>query len=280
MTNQIQKASPNKMQTLQDVLKKYQGAFQAVLPKHMSPERIVKMALSDVRNSPQLLQCDPKSLALALLQMSELALEPGSALGHAYFVPYKNECKMIVGYRGMIELVRRSGRVTAIDAQVVREGDQIDFDLGDTPYLKHKPKLCKRGEKAGDVVAAYAIARVAGSDAPVIEIMDVGQVDAIRSRSKSGGNGPWVTDYAEMARKTVVRRICKRLPMSVEVARVVQQEEREERDEAPDYSHLADTSPEARELVGEGELAPALGAPEGDALKDALKARAVDSAVA
>jgi recombination protein RecT len=275
MSNQIQKA---KMGTLQDVLNKYKGAFQSVLPKHMSPDRIVKMALSDVRNSPQLLQCDPRSLALALLQMSELGLEPGSALGHAYFVPYKNECKMIVGYRGMIELVRRSGRVTAIDAQVVRDGDAIDYDLGDTPYLKHKPKLRKRGEKEGEVIAVYAIARVAGSDAPVIEIMDVGQIDAIRGRSKSGGSGPWSTDYAEMARKTVVRRICKRLPMTVEVARVLQTEEREERNEAPDYSHLAEGSPEAAELVGE--TAPALPAGDGDALKDALKARAGETAAA
>jgi recombination protein RecT len=187
-----------------------------VLPRTLTPERLVKIAIQAVAKTPDLLKCDPGSIYLAVHHAAQLGLEPGGPLGGAYLVPYKATCQLIVGYRGLIDLARRSGQILSIEARVVRDGDTFTLEYGLSPVLTHKPNL--KATTPGELQFVYAVAclRDGGKQC---EVMTRAEVDAIRNRSKASKSGPWVTDYEEMARKTVVRRLCKYLPLTVELAR-------------------------------------------------------------
>lgn len=183
-----------------------------VLPKHMTPERVVKVALTAYNRTPALANCSMQSIFMAIMQASELGLEPGGALGHVYLVPYGNQCQFILGYRGMIELARRSGEIESLEAHVVHANDAFEVEFGLETKLRHKP--CLSGE-AGEMCFVYALAKLKGG-AIQFEVMTKSQVDAIKNRSRASKNGPWVTDYEEMARKSCVRRLFKYLPVSCE----------------------------------------------------------------
>ena len=226
------------------------------LPKHLTAERVIKVALLAASRTPTLLNCTPESFVLAVIQASQLGLEAGSPLGEAYLVPYKDQCTLIVGYRGLIALARRSGEIEAIEAHVVHAKDTLklayglDAELVHTPWMPTPPEnLDELADEAlaeweknahpGPMTAVYAVARLKGGVRQV-EVMTRAEVDAIRRRSRASGSGPWVTDYEEMAKKTVVRRIAKYLPMSIEMAAALDDADRRERGEAIDVTALAD----------------------------------------
>lgn len=155
------------------------------------------------------------------MQSAQLGLEPDTPLGESYLVPFRNnkrgcmEVQMIPGYRGLIKLARQSEEISGVDAQVVYEKDDFELEFGLQQKLVHKPYL--DGER-GKTRLFYAIVRSKTLEAePIIELMTLDQIDAIRKRSKAGQNGPWVTDYEEMGRKTVIKRALKRAPMSTEL---------------------------------------------------------------
>lgn len=217
--------SKERMQTLTAYLNKSMPAIRAVLPKHMTAERMMKIVAASASRQPELLECTPLSIAQAVVMASQLGLEPVGALGHAYLVPYKNrknnyqkEIQLIIGYRGMIDLARRSGHIASIEAHVIYERDTFDVRFGLESKLEHKPYLGR--EHPGDVVAVYAIATFKGGEKQP-EVMPIQEIERIRSRSQAANNGPWVTDFEEMARKTVVKRLCKYLPLSVEMANAI-----------------------------------------------------------
>lgn len=214
-----------RMQTLNAYLTKSMPAIKAVLPKHMTAERMMRIVAASASRQPELLECTPLSIAQAVVMSSQLGLEPVGPLGHAYLVPYKNkknnyrkEVQLIIGYKGMIDLARRSGNVAMIEAHAIYERDAYDVRYGLESKLEHRPYLGK--ESRGDIVLVYAIATFRdGMKQP--EVMTIGEVEDIRSRSMAANNGPWVTDFTEMARKTVVKRLCKYLPLSVEMANAI-----------------------------------------------------------
>lgn len=240
-----------------------------VLPKHLTPERVIKVAITAASRTPALLRCTQESFALAVIQASQLGLEAGSPLGEAYLVPFGTECQLIVGYRGFIALARRSGEMESIEARVVHARDAFEIEYGLDPRLIHRPFMApppvelstdpkkREGEFAewsarsdpGPLVAVYAVARLKGGQTQV-EVMTRAQVEAIRQRSRASSNGPWVTDYNEMARKTVVRRLVKYLPLSIEMAEAVAHDDRTERGEPIDATAVV----EGMEL-GAGEIA-------------------------
>ena len=162
-----------------------------------------------------------KSLLGAVIQSSQLGLEPGTVLGHAYLVPYRNkktgttEAQFILGYRGMIDLARRSGQIESIAAQAVHAHDEFEFAYGLNETLVHKPAMT--GDR-GDIIAFYAIAKLKGGG-HAFEVMPRADVDAVMRSSQSRGQwGPWKDHYSEMGRKTVIRRLAKYLPLSIEFA--------------------------------------------------------------
>ena len=216
--------------TFAGMLERMKPQLAAALPRHLSADRMVRVALTCYRLNPGLAECTPKSVLAAVVQCSQLGLEPG-LLGQAYLVPIKRqwkddsgrwhsqmECQFIPGYRGLIALARRSGEVTSIDAEIVYEQDEFELALGLEPRIVHRPRL--DGDR-GQPRLAYAIARFREGGFQ-FQWMTIAQIETIRAGSKADdGFGPWSTDYDEMVRKTVVRRLCKYLPMSVEMANAV-----------------------------------------------------------
>lgn len=196
-----------------DMLEKNKAGMAQAIPKHMSIDRFTRIALSELRANPKLLECNPASLMSCLVKSSQLGLEVGAALGHAYLVPYKTECTLIIGYRGLITLARRSGEIISITARIVHENDLFELEYGLDEKLKHVPAI----DDPGKMTHVYAVAKLRDGGIQY-DVMTRAEVEAIRKRSRAGNGGPWVSDYEEMARKTVLRRLCKYLPISIELS--------------------------------------------------------------
>lgn len=218
--DKIQKSGTSAISILRDLLEKSKERFQDVIPKHLSADRLVRVAIVACSRTPQLLQCSPVSVLNSVMQAAQLGLEPGGPLGDAYLVPYKDTCQLIVGYRGMIALARRSGQIESLEAHVVHAKDRFVCRYGLSPVLEHEPDW---SDNPGPPVAVYAVAKLKDGGTQS-EVMTKAQIDSIRGRSRASGSGPWVSDYDEMARKTVVRRLCKYLPLSVEAIEALEQD--------------------------------------------------------
>ncbi len=229
-------------------LTKMEKQLAMALPKHIKPERLTRIILTEMTKTPKLLDCTDASLFGAILQAAQLGLEPGGVLGQSYLVPYFNnkvrrlECQLIPGYKGLVKLAYQSGEVGAIRARVVREKDEFNYEYGMREVLIHKPH---RGSDAGGLVAVYAVAKIKGIDEEQFLVLERWEIDAIRDRSKSSSSGPWVTDFDEMAKKSALRRLCKLLPASVEndaLARAVAIDERVEAGLDQEFESIIDVT--------------------------------------
>ncbi|CAJ3096418.1 RecT protein [Burkholderia pseudomallei] len=208
------------------------GTLAAVLPRHVSPDRMLKIALGALRTTPKLMECTVESLMGAVVQCSQLGLEPNTPLGHAYLIPFekkrkvgnewvtdKVETQIVIGYKGLIDLARRSGQVVSIAAHAVHEHDHFDYAFGLDEKLEHKPAMSTRGR----VIAFYAVAKLVGGG-HAFEVMSAEQVNEIRDASQNykfardKSKTVWGQHYEEMGRKTVLRRLFKYLPVSIELA--------------------------------------------------------------
>lgn len=194
------------------------------LPKHMDAERMGRIALTEFKKNKALASCSPDSFFGSLMTASQLGLEPGP-LGLAYLIPYKGQVTLQLGYRGLLELVWRSGKVDTIYAYPVFEGDDFVYQLGISPDIKHTP--C--GEDDPDkLLFVYAVAWIKDAALPRLEVMSRQQVETIRKRSSGAASGkstPWSTDFVEMARKTALKRLCKTLPLSIEIQSKIAKDE-------------------------------------------------------
>ena len=195
------------------------------IPKNLTVERLLRVSMTAIRNNPKLLDCSQQSLLACIMGCATLGLEPEPFLGQAYMVPYFNkkknclEAQLIPGYRGYITLARRSGEVQSVQAQVVYENDFFNLQYGLRETLDHTPAEGDRGEVKG----AYVIFRYKDGSYS-FDYMPKSDIDKIKGRSKSANSGPWVTDYPEMAKKTVIRRHVKLAPLSVELAKATEME--------------------------------------------------------
>lgn len=203
-------------QTFPQMLESYKGEIEKALPRHMSGDRMVRVALTAFRQNTDLAKCDPKSIFAAIIISSQLGLEIG-VLGHAYLVPYKTECTLIPGWRGLVDLVSRAGRAT-VWTGAVYEGDEFNYRLGDSPFLDHVPA---GGEDTFETLThVYAIGRVKGSDWPVIEVWTKAKVQRHRDKHNKVGASHYSYKYFEAyGRKVALMQVLKYVPLSVEVAR-------------------------------------------------------------
>ena len=224
-TKNTEAAPPSPAQTIAAYLKKMGPEIEKALPKHMDADRMARIALTTIRTNPKLLECSVPSLLGAVMQSAQLGLEPG-LVGHCYFVPFKNgktgqsEVQFIIGYKGMIDLARRSGNIESIYAHAVYANDTFEYEYGLHPKLVHKPAMTERGEFIG----AYAVAHFKDGGYQ-FEFMPKEEIERRRKRSKAANAGPWVTDYEEMAKKTVIRHMWKYLPISIEIQQQAAQDE-------------------------------------------------------
>lgn len=252
-----------------------QSQIKAALPRHMTAERMARIATTEMRKVPKLGQCDPMSFLGAVIQCAQLGLEPGNALGHAYILPFdkrekvggqwktvRTEAQVIIGYRGMIDLARRSGQIISIDARAVYDGDKFECVLGLDPKIDHVPDWQNAARAdASKLRFVYAVAKLKDGGLQ-FDVMSRAEIEAIRARSKSADNGPWVTDFPAMALKTVVRRLFKFLPVSIEIQQAVGLDEMAEHGISQQNAGVLDGDyiTEAEEPTGE---LPAPDAPTG-----------------
>lgn len=255
--NEVAKDKPK---TIDDYIRQMAPAMAEALPKHMDVDRLTRLTMTTIRTTPQLREADVSSLLGAVMQAAQLGLEPG-LLGQCYLLPFRNnkkgitEVQFIIGYKGMIDLARRSGHIQSIYAHSVHENDHFEYALGLEPKLEHKPTM---DADKGAFIGAYAVAHFKDGGYQ-FEFMSKAEIDKRKGRSKSGNSSysPWATDYEEMAKKTVVRHMWKYLPISVEMQQQVSYDEgtgRNVRDitpqdndtflEAPDYDLLQAPSQE------------------------------------
>ena len=188
------------------------------LPKHMTPDRFVRVGLTALMKTPKLMDCTPESVIQCMLNCSALGLEPDGRRAH--LIPYGTTCTLIIDYKGIVELAKRSGDVSNVFTQIVCDKDAFTWENGE---VKHQIDF--RNER-GPMYATYAVITFKDGSKQT-DVMTKGEVDAIRKRSRASGAGPWVTDYNEMAKKTVFKRASKWIVLSPEIADAL------EKDDAP-----------------------------------------------
>lgn len=199
-------------------IEKMAPQFKAALPSHVPVERFVRTTLTAVQTNPQLMQADRRTLFAAATKAAQMGLMPDGREGA--IVTFKDQAQWMPMVAGIMKLVRNSGEISTWSVQAVYENDQFDFCLGDDEHITHKPTLASRGK----MIAVYSIVTMKDGEKSR-EVMSVEDVEAIRRRSRSGQSGPWVTDFAEMAKKTVVRRHAKRLPLSTDIDGVIREDD-------------------------------------------------------
>lgn len=215
-TNSLLASLPNEApqapQNARSLLVKYKNEISKALPKHMSPDRMARIAVTEMRKNPKLLNGSAESLFGAIIQCAQLGLEPGGALGHVYLVPYGRDIQVQIGFRGMIELGYRSGYLNTIYAAAAYEADEFSVELGTSPAITHIPALKPESEK-GALTFFYAVADTKGGKQFVYMSLE----DVCRIRDSGRFKNPiWAKHFVEMAKKTVIRRLFKIMPMSSE----------------------------------------------------------------
>lgn len=212
--------------TIADLINRQRSEIARALPKHMDADRLARIATTTIKTTPKLMECSAQSLLGALMLSAQTGMEPGP-LGHAYLVPRRikgtMECQWMLGYKGIIELARRSGQIMSIEAREVCANDHFEYAYGLDEKLEHQPFM--DGER-GPIVAFWGLAKFRDGGHYFL-VMSKSDVDAAKERSDSAkaGFGPWITDYAAMGRKTVIRRMAPFLPLSAEQAQVMAHDE-------------------------------------------------------
>jgi recombination protein RecT len=220
--------------TLKPFLEQSHERLTAVLPRYLTPERVVQVVSTLVYRTPSLQKCPPDSVLAAVMQASELGLDLSPGMGEAYLVPYWNkragvhECQFQPGYKGLVKLARQSGEIASIRAEIVREGEPFVYRYDPDLTLLHEPHV----GSDDPVVLVYAVAKLANGERQAA-VLARAEVEAVRARSRSGGEGPWVTDWPEMAKKTAVRRLCKLLPRSLDLGRALEADDQQYAPDGP-----------------------------------------------
>lgn len=246
-TNESQALAVQQKQQLAQVrrlLEESMNGLKMALPKHIPAEYLMRVVLTSVQRTPDLLKCHPITLLGAVFQAAQLGLVPDGVLGQAYLVPFRNskknrmEVQFIPGYKGLIALARRSGEVSTVNAEVVHAKDSFKYALGINPILEHVPTELA---DPGPITHVYAYARLRDGGFQMV-VMNMRQVDAIRKRSQAArsGSSPWTTDPEWMIKKTALKQLCKLLPASTELQRAVGLDERADIGLPQDLSILAD----------------------------------------
>ncbi len=222
--------------SLADEIKRMEPHFQLAMPKGAEATQLVRDALTALRMTPKLIECEQSSVLGSLMTCAQLGLRPG-VLGHAWLLPFWTtkmrkvgdrwisgyKAQLVLGYQGLIELAHRSGRVASIAARTVYEGDTFEVDYGIADTLTHKPNLF--GDRGGPIAYYAAVKFVNGGHAfYVMSHREMTQYRDLHATAKTREGkvfGPWVDHFEGMAHKTVVRQLAKWMPKSAELAQAL-----------------------------------------------------------
>lgn len=224
--------------TMKAYISKMQGEIAKALPSVITPERFTRIVTSALSATPALAECTPASFLGAMMTAAQLGMEPNTPLGQAYLIPYKNhgqrECQFQLGYKGLIDLAYRSGEVSIIQAHEVCENDEFTYSFGLDPQLVHKPAVKDRG----DVICYYAMFRTKDGGFG-FEVMSVDDIRKHAQKfSKAYDNGPWQTNFDEMAKKTVLKKALKYAPLKSDFVRGAAADESVKHNISPDMSEV------------------------------------------
>lgn len=216
-----------KAMSIADLIKAMEPEIRKALPEVITPERFTRMAMSALNTTPKLQECVPVSFLVALMNAAQLGLEPNTPLGQAYLIPYKNngvlECQFQIGYKGLIDLSYRNPQMQVIQAQVVYENDEFEYELGLNPRLVHRPNLLRQGE----VRAFYGLFKLTNGGFG-FEVMSRTEMDRYakeHSKSYDSSFSPWKTSYISMAKKTVIKQALKYAPLKTEFRKALSTDE-------------------------------------------------------
>lgn len=221
-----------------------------LLPRHMDAERFVRIAVLMATRYPDVANCEPLTVVGAVMDAARLGLEIGR---EAHLIAIRNNklnktiCHLWTDYKGLAELARRSGLVRTIDAEVVYEADEFRLQRGTDPKIHHIPAL--RGSRKDDsIIGAYAVAFFTDGGLPKSIFLTREEIEDVRSvsRAAQAAGAPWVEWYAEQCKKTAVRRLCKLLPQTAELAASLELDNRADLGEATRVDSLLDTEEDAQ----------------------------------
>lgn len=217
---QMQEAE-KKDNSMVGLIRRMEPQIRKALPSVITPERFTRIVLTALSSNPKLQACTPMSVMGAMMQAAQLGVEPNTPLGQAYLIPYGGVCQFQLGYKGLIDLAYRSGEVSSIQAHEVHENDTFEYEYGLEPKLRHVPAQTDRGP----VTFYYAVLKLKNGGVG-FEVMSRDDVETFaRKKSKAYNNGPWKTDFDEMAKKTVLKKVLKYAPLKTEFARAVASDE-------------------------------------------------------
>lgn len=217
---QMQEAE-KKDNSMVGLIRRMEPQIRKALPSVITPERFTRIVLTALSSNPKLQACTPMSVMGAMMQAAQLGVEPNTPLGQAYLIPYGGLCQFQLGYKGLIDLAYRSGEVSSIQAHEVHENDVFEYEYGLEPKLRHVPAQTDRGP----VTFYYAVLKLKNGGVG-FEVMSREDVEKFAmKKSKAYRNGPWQTDFDEMAKKTVLKKVLKYAPLKTEFARAVASDE-------------------------------------------------------
>lgn len=207
---------------LKGIVKQMEGRIKGALTgTALTPDRFTNVMLTTLSQNPKMMSCTTESFCAAMMQAAQLGLEPNTSLGQAYLIPYGKQCQFILGYKGLLQLAWNTKLFKRIDAQVVYENDEFDYELGLHQDLRHKPAPRDRG----DAIGYYAVYEMkdGGNGIAYMSIDDMRK--HAQRFSKSYNNGPWKSDFDAMAKKTVLKQLLKYAPVSAEVQKAAAADE-------------------------------------------------------
>lgn len=207
--------------TLKDLVKSesFNNAVEGFFTVEANRKRFVQSAVNALTKNPKLASCDKMSFFGSLMQLAQFDLNPDGR--NAHLIPYGATCTLVIDYKGFVTLAMRCPRVSKVEAFVVYKNDHFRLVNGEVEHVVDNPW----GDR-GEVVGFYAVCQFSDGTKKY-ETMSKDEVDAVRKRSKAANNGPWVTDYNEMAKKTVFKRLSKWLPVTPELQDAIAKDDEE-----------------------------------------------------
>lgn len=207
----------NPVASFSNFLDKFKPQMALALPKHLTADRMARLAVTAFSTTPKLQTCEPKSIVGSIMTAATLGLEI-NVDGQGFLVPYGRTCQFVPGWKGLVDLVSRSGRATVWTGAVFN-GDEFDYALGDAPFIRHRPGEENDPDK---ITHVYAVGRVNGSQHPVIEVWTVGKVKKHRDKyNKVGGSHYSFRDWEMYARKIPLLQVLKYMPKSIELSNAI-----------------------------------------------------------
>lgn len=204
-----------------DLLLSMEKEFAACLPKILPPDLFMRVALTGLRKTPDLLECNRNSLLGAFLECARLGLEPCTEL--ASLVPFKGECTLIIGYQGYVQLMYRSGQVTLVEAEMIYEADEWSYTRGHGGKFFHRPRIELPDAERGKPILAYSYAELTGGSLTKVVFCNRARAEHIKREYARSAKSPWKQDinFIPMWQKTPVRQLQKWAPKSSEMRRAL-----------------------------------------------------------